>query len=206
MPVTRILPIQSPDVIQQVKKVLGNGGLVAFPTDTVYGLAAPIDQQASIDLLFEVKGRSFNKAIPVLIGDLDQLPLLTLGFSESAKKLSEVFWPGALTLIVKIRKGLPPNLSPSPSIGIRMPNHPFILSMLRQTGPLATTSANLSGGNNTLTAQEVIDQLGNKIDLLLDGGQTPGAVPSTVVDCTQKEISILRLGSISETDLHRALD
>jgi len=205
MKITSILPVSDPRSILETVKTFQAGGLVVFPTDTVYGLAVPIANQAGIDLLFEVKGRDFNKAIAVLIGTQQHLSQLTPAFPLNAKKLANKFWPGALTIVVTIRPGLPPNLSPYPTIGIRMPDHPFALDLLQKTGPLATTSANISGGPNTITAQQVLEQLDGKIDLLIDGGQTPGAVPSTVVDCTKPELAILRLGSISEDDLIGAL-
>jgi L-threonylcarbamoyladenylate synthase len=203
---TKVLPAESVESIPETMKTLQMGGLVVFPTDTVYGLAVPIHNQAGIDNLFEVKGRDFNKAIAVLIGGMDQIELLSTGFSKTAQKLAAAFWPGALTLVVDIRPGLPPNLSPYPTIGIRMPNHPFALSLLQKTGPLATTSANISGGSNTLTARQVLDQLDGKVDLVIDGGATPGAVPSTVVDCTKPELVILRQGTLTEMELRRALD
>ena len=206
MTTTRIISSLDPESIPLAIKTFNSGGLVVFPTDTVYGLAVPIHNQAGIDKLFEVKGRDFNKAIAVLIGDLDHLSQLTTGFSALAQKLATAYWPGALTLVVGIRPGLPPNLSPYPTIGIRMPDHPFALALLQKTGPLATTSANISGGSNTTTAQEVLIQLDGKIDLLVEGGTTPGAVPSTVVDCTKPDLAILRQGSITENDLKRVLD
>jgi L-threonylcarbamoyladenylate synthase len=203
---TRTILTSDPQSIMEALNMLKKGGLVVFPTDTVYGLAVPINNQSGINRLFEVKGRDFNKAIAVLIGTQTHLPQLTTGFSMKAQKLADKFWPGALTLVVDIRPGLPPNLSPYPTIGIRMPNHPFALALLQKTGPLATTSANISGGANTITAQQVLEQLDGKIDLLIDGGQTPGAVPSTVVDCTKPELTILRQGSIHEEELQQALD
>jgi L-threonylcarbamoyladenylate synthase len=205
MKTTTTILSSDPKAIAEAQITLRNGGLVVFPTDTVYGLAVPIYNQTGIDQLFEVKGRDYNKAIAVLIGSFDQLGLLTTGFSVNAQKISNAFWPGALTLVVDIRAGLPPNLSPYPTIGIRMPNHPFALSLLKKSGPLATTSANISGGPNTTTALQVLEQLDGKIDLLIDGGQTPGVIPSTVVDCTKPDLAILRQGSINEADLKRAL-
>jgi L-threonylcarbamoyladenylate synthase len=200
---TTVLPISSPSALSQAQATLQSGGVVAIPTDTVYGLAVPVHNEAGIDRLFEIKGRDSNKAIAVLIGSLDQLSILTLNFSENAQKLAAAFWPGALTLIVAANRNLPPNISPFPTIGIRMPNHNKALELMRLCGPLATTSANISGGSNTTSAQEVLEQLDGKIDLLLDGGPTPGAVASTVVDCTQATIAILRQGVISAEALHK---
>jgi L-threonylcarbamoyladenylate synthase len=200
---TNVLSISSPSALPQAHAVLQSGGVVAIPTDTVYGLAVPVHSATGIDKLFEIKGRDNNKAIAVLIGSLEQLPILTPHFSENAQKLAAAFWPGALTLIVASNPKLPANISPFPTIGIRMPNYNKALELLKLCGPLATTSANISGGNNTTSAQEVLEQLDGKIDLLLDGGPTPGAVASTVVDCTQASIAILRQGAISAEALHK---
>lgn len=193
----KILPVNHHSAIEQVAAVIKKGGLVAFPTDTVYGLAANAFNPDAIEKLFLVKGRDFNKAIAILIGESNQLKQIASEFSGMAKKLSKRFWPGALTLVVPIQQTLPKLLSPTETIGIRMPDHNFVLRILKTTGPLATTSANLSGGKNPLTAEDVVEQLGNNVDLIIDGGLCPGGIPSTVVDCTQQEIRIIREGGLS---------
>ena len=193
----KILPVDHHSAIEQVAAVIKKGGLVAFPTDTVYGLAANAFNPDAIEKLFLVKGRDFNKAIAILIGENNQLKQIASEFSGMAKKLSKRFWPGALTLVVPIQQTLPKLLSPTETIGIRMPDHNFVLRILKTTGPLATTSANLSGGKNPLTAEDVVEQLGNNVDLIIDGGLCPGGIPSTVVDCTQQEIRIIREGGLS---------
>jgi L-threonylcarbamoyladenylate synthase len=194
---TEILSTKHPEAFAHAMAVLQNGGLVAFPTDTVYGVAANPFNPAAIERLYEAKIRETNKAIAVLIGDLDQIPLIAREVTVSANRLARRFWPGALTLIVPRIESLPDVLSSSSSIGLRMPDHAFALALLQKAGPLATTSANLSGGANTTTAAEVLAQLDGRIELLLDGGKTPGGVPSTVVDCTQADINILRQGAIT---------
>ncbi|MCE1253251.1 MAG: threonylcarbamoyl-AMP synthase [Anaerolineae bacterium] len=198
---TKIISTSSPRSLQQALLTLQKGGVIVFPTDTVYGLGVPIRNEVGINRLFEIKGRDFNKAIAVLVGDIKHLPQLTPGLTPVAEKLAKAFWPGALTLVVPCAAGLPHNLSPLPTVGIRMPNHPFALKLLCKSGPLATTSANVSGGANTITARQVLEQLDGSIDLLLDGGQTPGAVPSTVVDCTKAELTILRQGAITQEQM-----
>ncbi len=185
--------------------MLRRGGLVAFPTDTVYGLAADYTNPEAIAGLFAAKGRDMNKAIAVLVGGVEQLDAITPGLSQAAGSLAARFWPGALTLVVTRRPELPDELSTLPTIGVRMPNHPFALQLLRAVGPLAVTSANRSGDENPLTAEDVLDQLGGRIDLLLDGGKCPGGVPSTVVDCTVPDVKILRQGAISAADIRQAL-
>ncbi|HTX79938.1 MAG TPA: L-threonylcarbamoyladenylate synthase [Longilinea sp.] len=202
---TRLVPAEQPDSVAIALSVLKNNGVVAFPTDTVYGVAASAFNAQAIELLFTAKGRDFNKSIAVLIGDIAQLPQLTDSFTPSARKLAERFWPGALTLVVPRHPSLPNILSPTPTIGVRMPDHAFARAILNAAGPLATTSANLSGGPNPKTAQDVLQQLDGRIDLVLDGGSCPGGVPSTVVDCTLVEPQVLRQGAITAQQLLNAL-
>ena len=121
--------------------------------------------------------------------------------SDDVKKIAQAYWPGPLTLILPKSPHLPSDLSPYPTIGIRMPNLTFTRQLLRETGPLATTSANISGGPNPTTAQDVNDQLGGRVDLILDGGATPGPTASTVVDMTGSDMKVLREGPIDLSDL-----
>ena len=202
---TRIILAEQPDSISVALSILQKNGVIAFPTDTVYGLAASAFDAQAIELLFIAKGRDFNKSIAVLIGDIAQLPQLTESFTPSARKLAERFWPGALTLVVPRHPNLPNILSPTPTIGVRMPDHTFARAILNAAGPLATTSANISGGPNPKTAQDVLQQLDGRIDLILDGGVCPGGIPSTVVDCTRAEPKVLRQGAITEQQLRDAL-
>jgi Sua5/YciO/YrdC/YwlC family protein len=184
---------------------LRQGNLIAFPTDTVYGLAADPFNISAIIKLFESKGREYNKAIAILVGSLEQVDLIAESMTENARKLIAKFWPGGLTVIVPKRKDIPDLLSSNQTIGIRMPDHPVALELLRQFGPLATTSANISGGPNPLNAADVFTQLNTRIPLILDGGNCPGGVPSTVVDCTINELHVLRKGAISEEVLAATL-
>lgn len=202
---TLLLPSSDPVALQSAVQVIRQGRLVAFPTDTVYGLAADAFRAECIELLFEVKGRDMAKAIPVLVGDPAQLAQVAVEVSPAALRLAQHFWPGPLTLVVPRHPSLPEVLSPLPTVGVRMPDHPLALELLRRTGPLATTSANLSGAANPLTAQDVYSQLDGRIDLILDGGATPGGVPSTVVDCTTPTPTILRQGPITLKMINSAL-
>ena len=198
---TEVIPTQDPNAISRALSVLQAGGLIAFPTDTVYGLAAATFSTAAIDKLYEAKTREATKAIAVLVGDIAQLDLLTSGLTPTAHKLAQRYWPGPLTLVVPKHPILPANLSAYPTVGVRMPNHAFAIDLLRRVGPLATTSANRSGGANATTAAEVLEQLDGRIELLLDGGQCPGGIPSTVVDCTNEQPVILRAGEISQEEI-----
>ena len=125
--------------------------------------------------------------------------------NDMAMRLAQRFWPGPLTLVVAGHPSLPANLSPRPTVGVRMPDHPVALTLLRRAGPLAVTSANLSGAPNASTAQEVLAQLQGRVALILDGGKTPGGLPSTVLDCTGSQPVILRQGPITLEQIYAVL-
>ena len=202
---TRILNSHDPDALPAALKILADGGLVAFPTDTVYGLAAGLFNIQGIDQLYTVKGRSNTKAIAVLVSQASDLDHVSSGMNSNAQRLAERFWPGPLTLVVPGHPELPPNLSPLPTVGVRMPDHPIALALLRAAGPLAVTSANLSGHESPSTVEAVLKQLNGRISLVIDGGQTPGGISSTVVNCTTEQLVILRDGPISLKQLNSAL-
>jgi L-threonylcarbamoyladenylate synthase len=203
--ITRILSIERAQALEQALAVLQASGLVAFPTDTVYGVAAQAFEAAGIEQLYLAKGRQAAKAIAILLGRLEDLPGVAAEMPLAAQKLAQRFWPGALTLVLPRHPDLPANLSPLPTVGVRMPDHPLALALLSLSGPLAVTSANLSGQPSAVTAQEVLAQLGGRVHLVLDGGRTPGGIPSTVVDCTANTPVILRVGPVSAEQIEATL-
>ena len=194
---THIISADEPQALEGAVRLLRAGDLVAFPTDTVYGLGAMLMIPSAIEQLYAVKGRDAAKAIAVLLGDEAALLQVAGALSGLAARLAERFWPGPLTLVVPAHPALPANLSSQLTVGVRMPDHPVALALLRRTGPLAVTSANRSGQPSARTAEEVYAQLNGRIPLILDGGETPGGLPSTVVDCTGSEPLILRQGPIT---------
>jgi L-threonylcarbamoyladenylate synthase len=202
---TVLLPAGEEQSISQAVSWLRLGRLVAFPTDTVYGVGALAHNPRGIDQLYTVKGREAAKAIPILIGSFQDLSKVAVQAGEPALRLAERFWPGPLTIVVPKHPSLPGNLSPYPTVGVRMPDHPAALALLVAAGPMAVTSANLSGAANTSTAGQVLEQLGGRISLILDGGATPGGSPSTVVDCTGPQPAILRPGPVSLQEILAAL-
>jgi L-threonylcarbamoyladenylate synthase len=203
---TEVLPAARPNALQHAADVLSHGGLVVFPTDTVYGLAAfPYDRQF-VERLFIVKGRDQHRAIALLLADTADLGRVSNEPNETALRLAERFWPGPLTLIVPRHPSLPDILSPLPTIGVRVPDHSVARALLIITGPLAVTSANLTNHEPACTAQEALSQLGGRVHLILDGGIAPGGVASTVVDCTSRELVIVRQGPISEEQMLAALE
>jgi L-threonylcarbamoyladenylate synthase len=202
---TKIISADDPAAIQQAVDVLQGGGLVAFPTDTVYGVGALVSDAQAIAQLYVVKGRGGEKAIPVLLSDPSVLDQVAAEVSEMALRLAARFWPGPLTLVLPKHTSLPAELSAQPTVGVRMPDHPVALALMRQTGPLGVTSANISGAASSATAHQVMEQLGGRIPLILDGGHTPGGISSTVVDCTSGEPRVLRPGPISLQEILKAL-
>jgi L-threonylcarbamoyladenylate synthase len=205
MPQPSIISINHPEAIKKAANVLLKNGVIAFPTDTVYGIACLAFNSDAIERIFSIKGRDSNKALPILIGNLEQLGLIAMPIDEKAQKLVKGFWPGALTIIVMRKPTLPENLSPFPTVGIRMPKHIWLIKLIEKVGPLATTSANLSGQIEARNAMEVAEALSNKIDLIIDGGQSPLTLPSTVVDCCGPEIRILREGPITSEEIYNLI-
>lgn len=205
-PETKLLEANDPRSLIEAVAWINERRLVAFPTDTVYGLGALVTSSQAIDQLFVVKGREASKAIAVLLGDITALSSISSEMGSMAEQLASLFWPGPLTLVVERHPDLPENLSPTPTIGVRMPNHPIALRLLQLSGPLAVTSANLSGAANTTSAQEVAEQLGGQIGLIVDGGRIQSSgQPSTVVDCTGRVPKILRAGPITLEQVYSAL-
>ena len=176
---------------------LEGGGLVAFPTDTVYGLGVNAYMEDSVRRLFEVKERGLSKPIPLLVGSAEGLSEIALDISQMAERFAQKFWPGPLTMVVRRRPEFAYLGGEQETVGVRVPDHRISLTLLAGIGSLAVTSANLSGEPNTRTAQETYSQLSGRIDLIIDGGETPGGVPSTVVDCTGDHPVILREGPIT---------
>lgn len=191
------LAIDHPQAFAQAEKLILSGGVIAFPTDTVYGIGASAFQAEAIEGIYHIKGRSYLKAIPILLADLADLQKLTLPLSPTAARLAQGFWPGALTLILPKLPTLPEILSPTPTIGVRIPDHDGTRSLLRSVGPLAATSANLTGQSPALTADQVEESIGSRVQLILDGGKAPGGISSTVIDCSGQEPVLLREGPLS---------
>jgi L-threonylcarbamoyladenylate synthase len=202
---TEMLLASSPETLSRALDVLRAGGLVAFPTDTVYGVGALAFDGKAVESIYAAKDRPVEKAIPVLLGDGSDLEKVGTDIPQTARRLADRFWPGPLTILVPKRPNLPEAVSATATVGVRVPDHDLARILLRTAGPMAVTSANISGAQSPVTAQEVFEQLGGRIALLLDGGRTPGGVPSTLVDCTVPELRVLREGPISLDMLHSAL-
>jgi L-threonylcarbamoyladenylate synthase len=199
---TEIIPTAE---IERALRILKNGGIVAFPTDTVYGLGSLAFDNAAIESIYVAKDRPIEKAIPILIADLDDIYKVADDIPDMALRFAARFWPGPLTCVVPKKPILPPAVSATQTVAVRIPDHADARALLRAAGPMAVTSANISGGTSPSTAQEVYDQLKGRIPLILDGGKTPGGLPSTLVDCTGEKPVILREGPLSLAELMAVL-
>ena len=202
---TIILPASHEDSIQRSLVILKRGGLVAFPTDTVYGVGALAFDEKAVESIYAAKDRPVEKAIPILIGGPEDLDKVTVDVPPIAAKLAARFWPGPLTLIIPKHPNLPEVVSASLTVGVRVPDHPVARALLRAAGPMAVTSANISGQASPKNAEGVSRQLNGRIPLILDGGETPGGVPSTVVNCLGTEPVILREGPVTIKDIQFVL-
>ncbi len=194
--------LSSDAALPHVQRVLAAHGVVALPTETYYGLAVRPTDEVSLRRLVEVKGRPSDKPVLVLIGSMEQLGPLVASIPPVAALLMEEFWPGPLTIVFPAASGLSPLLTAgSGTIGVRWSPLPILQRLLTQTGPLTGTSANRSSEAPLADAGAVQDVLGSAIDLILDGGVTPGGQASTVVDACERP-RLLRAGVIA-TDLIR---
>ncbi len=192
-----ILGSDHPQVLDRAISTLKDGGLVALPTDTVYGIAADAWNGEAVSKLYEVKNRSELKSIPVLLHGEAAINEVAEDSSGRMHALAAEFWPGPLTMVVNRKRELPSEVSATATVGIRAPDHEFAWALLKIYGALASTSANLSGQPSATTADQVIEYLVGKIDLIIDGGETAGGIPSTVVDITVSPPALLRQGPIS---------
>jgi len=189
-------------------EALRDGGVIALPTDTVYGIAVTLDTPGGIERLFQVKRRPPDRGIILLLDDAGQAARIGI-MTPAAAALAAGGWPGGLTVVVPQRrdKRLPEALTGgAPSIGLRVPDHDAPRSIARAIGPLPTTSANISGLPEAGDAATILEQLGDDIDLILDGGPAPGGPPSTIVECTAELPTILREGAMPRHEVVEILD
>jgi L-threonylcarbamoyladenylate synthase len=182
---------------------IGRGGVVAIPTDTVYGLACDPSSAAAIDRIYDIKRRPADLELTLLtatIADIEDDVVL----SAAARTLATAYWPGALSIVCELRRRrweIPRNRE---TLSVRVPDHPVTLELLRRTGPLATTSANRHGDRPAGTAAEVVAAFGGEIDAIVDGGRC-GGLPSTIIDCTTTTPRVLREGPIPAAVLRSLL-
>ncbi|MBU4265966.1 MAG: threonylcarbamoyl-AMP synthase [Candidatus Altiarchaeales archaeon] len=203
---SNILPATSED-IKRAADIIREGGLVAFPTETVYGLGADALNPHAVARVFEVKNRPHFDPMIVHINSLACIEQLCLKVDERARRLMERFWPGPLTLVLPKSQVVPDIVTAGlPTVAVRMPSHPVALELIKEAGtPIAAPSANLFGHLSPTSAEHVREQVGSKVDLILDGGKCPVGVESTVISLTEKEALLLRPGGLSLEDTERVI-
>lgn len=189
--------------VDRAVEILENGGIVAFPTDTVYGLGADVFNVEAIGRIYKVKQRARNVPLPVLLADSTDLVGVVADVPEMAWRLIKRFWPGGLTLVLPKKDTIPDIITAgSDKVAVRIPDHVVPLSLVRGLGkPIIGTSANISYEASPLTAAEAEQQLGGQVDLIIDTGRCRGGLESTVVDVTGKAPVILRHGIISDEEI-----
>ncbi|MCH8861378.1 MAG: threonylcarbamoyl-AMP synthase [Proteobacteria bacterium] len=195
--------------VSEAAATLGQGKLVAFPTDTVWGLAADATNDNAVAEIFAAKGRPILKPLAVLLANAGEAEKLAV-FNRPARALARKFWPGALTLVLRRRPSAAISAlvtSGLATIGLRVPAHPLVLELLEACDtPLAVTSANPSGAASAISSEAVAKDLGDKVALILDGDPAPGGVESTVVAAEEDHLQILRLGAVSARALAETVD
>ncbi len=192
------------DLIERAARILREGGVVAFPTETSYGLGASIRNLEALERIYKIKRRPKDKPLLVLIPDISHLELLAAEIPEVVKPLAERFWPGPLTLIFRAKPDLPwPLCASTGKVGVRISSNPWAKALLEAVGhPITATSANVSGAPPATTAQEVAEALKDPApDMILDGGRVPGMPPSTILDVSVDPPRLLRVGVIVSEDI-----
>lgn len=194
--------------MERAVAILRSGGIIAYPTETFYGLGVDAENREAIEKIFQVKGRDFKNPVALIMGDEEPLPRFASYVPEYGRRLIERFWPGPLTLVLRATPAVSEVLTAgSGRIGIRISSHPVARSLAKMLEkPITATSANLSGLPECIAASEVIDQIGERIDAAVDGGITPGGLGSTILDVTGDAPVVLRAGVIPETSIQEILD
>lgn len=205
----RIIKVTKENIVEAARaaaEVILEGGVVAYPTDTLYGLGVNPFVREHVERLLQAKRRPVEKGIPLLVGSISDAERLVY-FTHEARLLAKAFWPGPLTIVLVQRESLPDEVSGGKgSLGVRLPDHPLPQHIARMTGGAVTgTSANISGREPARTARDVVEQLGDSVDLILDGGETRGT-PSTVIDMTQSPPMIVREGMIPKEKIFGLLE
>jgi tRNA threonylcarbamoyl adenosine modification protein (Sua5/YciO/YrdC/YwlC family) len=193
--------------MRQAKQTIGRAGLIVLPTDTVYGIGCDAFSAFAVNALLEAKGRGRQSPPPVLIPSLDTLRALTDNPPAVAFTLAEKFWPGALTMILRAQPSLSWDLGETRgTVALRMPNNELALALLKEVGPLAVSSANLTGEPAANNVAEAENYFGTKVGVYLDGGASPSTKPSTIVDLTEAGVvKIVRLGVLSLAQIKKAV-
>jgi L-threonylcarbamoyladenylate synthase len=204
-----VVDVREESVVGVVQAIaaLKKGELAVLPTDTVYGVAADAFSPAAVERLLAAKGRGRDMPVPVLVGAANGLDGLAEHVTDDMRALVEAFWPGALTLIVPAAASLAWDLGETRgTVAVRMPDDEVALAVLERTGPLAVSSANITGRPAARDADEAEQMLGADVEVVVDGGSAPGGQASTIVDCTGPQGRVLRRGALSLEELNEVLE
>jgi L-threonylcarbamoyladenylate synthase len=195
------------EAVKRSFDALMGGCIIAFPTETFYGLGVKYDHPAALERLSELKKRPRDKAMPLIIGHRRLLPIIAAAVSPAAERLMDLFWPGPLTLILPAKDTLSFHITAGTgAVAVRVPGRSFALSLARTLDfPITATSANVSSQPPANSAEAVSDYFGDSIDIIIDCGKTPGTLPSTIVDATGERPVIVRRGMLPEKEIIRAL-
>jgi L-threonylcarbamoyladenylate synthase len=198
----------SPDIVEQIDRgisILTGGGAVAYPTDTVYGLGASALLAWAVERIYQIKRRPLNMPLPLLLANASQIDSVAKDVPDIAWQLIKRFMPGSLTLVLPKADWLPGIITGGgETVAVRIPNHPIPIALINGLGaPIVGTSANLSGQPSPLTADDVHTQLGDSVDLIIDGGRCPGGKESTIVDVSGERPAIIREGAISKEEIEQ---
>lgn len=208
---TRVLKINSEKpqrkIIKITVEIIEKGGIIIFPTETVYGIGTLMNNKKAISQIYQLRKRPKNKALLILIAQKKDLKKYARDISSTARKIINKFWPGPLTLIFKKNKKVPNFVTAGKkTIAIRMPENKFLLALIKKLGqPIVAPSANLSGKKPPLTAKGTFKDFFGKVDLILDGGLTKYKKESTILDLTQRSLKIIRMGGISKKVIEKFL-
>lgn len=209
---TQIVKI-APEIIELEKikiiaGILQREGIIAYPTDTFYGLGVNCFSENAIQRIYQLKGRMPSKPLSIVISNIEMMREIVLDIPPIFWQIADEFWPGPLTIVLKTSAKFPADLlGAGASIGIRLPDLPWLRKLVRETGiPITATSANISGEREVARIEEVREIFYGKIDLIVDGGNTRGKLPSTVIDLTSEEPKILREGAVPRRQLRKYIE
>jgi L-threonylcarbamoyladenylate synthase len=197
-----------PATIRYAAELIRRGGLVAIPTDTFYGIAADPFNLAAVDQIYRVKGRPETRALPILVNSIAQAVALSLDVPYAFHKLAAKFWPGPLTLLVEASTGIPLKITAhTGNVALRWPKSIFVSALIGLVkGPITGTSGNISGQPACATAVELFEQMGDRLPLIIDAGETPGNLASTIVKLEGDDWTVMREGAFSEEQIRAALE
>jgi len=203
----RLADTQAAEAVSRACEIIRSGGIVAFPTETFYALGVRFDDHSALARLYELKQRPYEKALPLIAGDIARLLKAASSIDPAAEKLINRFWPGPLTILFPALPSVSDYITGGTGrVAIRVPGKSFALDLAQSLSlPLTATSANISGRAPAGTASDITGYFGDSIDLMIDGGATPGGLPSTIVDVSGPAVKVLREGAISTEEILRTI-